>query len=105
QRGGPLGALRGNREAYQVPAVPLSQLLKDTRVLAFLVVWFGLSLLFGMGTFAMPGIEENVAWEAHIGGFLAGPFGFGAFAQVATPIEGHETTAGDTEIIRENDML
>jgi membrane associated rhomboid family serine protease len=105
QRGGPLGALRGgDAQAYQVPAVPLSKILRDPRVLAFLVVWFGLNLLFGMGTIAMPGMEQNIAWEAHIGGFLAGLIGFSAFDPARAPVDGRETTADEMEIISENDM-
>jgi membrane associated rhomboid family serine protease len=76
QRGGPLGTLGmlrgGDDRAYRVPAIPLSGVLRDPRVLLFLVVWFGINILFGVGSFPMAGIEQPVAWQAHIGGFLAG---------------------------------
>jgi membrane associated rhomboid family serine protease len=86
QPGGPLGLLRSGDEAsYHVPAAPLSALLSDLRVLAFLVVWFGLNLLFGMGTIALPGMEQGVAWQAHIGGFAVGLFGFSLFDPVREP--------------------
>src|SRR5207253_1291655 len=42
------------------------------RFLAFLVVWFGLNILLGLGSLSLPGDEQEVAWQAHIGGFLAG---------------------------------
>ena len=94
QRGGPLGVL-GSRDpdAYRVPAAPLSTMLRDPRVLAIILVWFGVNALFGLGTIAMPGVgaEQSVAWEAHIGGFLAGLFGFAAFDPPATPA----ATTGD----------
>jgi len=83
QRGGPLGLLRsGEASAYRVPAAPLGAMLRDPRLLAFLVVWFGINLLFGLGTFTLPGVEQSIAWEGHIGGFLAGLFGFALFDPV-----------------------
>jgi membrane associated rhomboid family serine protease len=75
QRGGPLSFRRsGDATDYHVPAIPLSGVLRDPRVLAFLAVWFGINILFGVGSLAMPGIGPNqvVAWQAHMGGFLAG---------------------------------
>jgi len=73
QRGGPLGLFRGNDdEAYRVPAIPLTGVLRDARVLIFLAAWFGINLLFGIGSLPIIGSNEVVAWQAHIGGFLAG---------------------------------
>ncbi len=82
QRGGPLSFWRsGDGTDYRVPAISLSGVLRDPRVLAFLAVWFGINILFGLGSFPMPGIGSNqvVAWQAHIGGFLAGLFLFSWF--------------------------
>lgn len=73
QHGGPLGLLRGADErAYRVPAIPLSGVLRDPRVLLFLAAWFGINLLFGLGSLPITGGDQPVAWQAHIGGFLAG---------------------------------
>jgi membrane associated rhomboid family serine protease len=73
QRGGPLGSLRGDDDAaFRVPAIPLSGVLSDARVLVFLAVWFGINILFGLGSQSITGGDEVVAWQAHIGGFLAG---------------------------------
>jgi len=73
QRGGPLGMIgRADVNAYRVPAIPLRDVLFDPRVVLFLVVWFGINLLFGVGSLSMTGGEQPVAWQAHIGGFLAG---------------------------------
>ena len=47
-------------------------MLSDPRVLAFLAVWFGINILFGLGSQSITGDNEVVAWQAHIGGFLAG---------------------------------
>jgi membrane associated rhomboid family serine protease len=80
QRGGPLGMWRNEDEqAYRVPAIPLTGVLRDARVLAFLAVWFGLNILFGLGSIPITGEEQSVAWQAHIGGFLAGLLLFGIF--------------------------
>jgi len=73
QRGGPLSFWRdGGDEAYRVPALPLIGVLNDPRVLAFLAVWFGINILFGLGSLPLTGTDQIVAWQAHIGGFLAG---------------------------------
>jgi membrane associated rhomboid family serine protease len=86
QRGGPLDFLRGgDAESYRVPAVSLVAALRDTRIVVFLGAWFALNILFGLGTMAMPGMEQAVAWQAHIGGFLAGLFLFALFDPVAAP--------------------
>jgi membrane associated rhomboid family serine protease len=82
QRGGPLGLLRDGDEAYRVPALPLMASLRDARVLVFLLAWFGCNLLFGVVSIGTPGVDPGVAWEAHIGGFLAGLFGFALFDPV-----------------------
>jgi membrane associated rhomboid family serine protease len=85
QRGGPLA--RGEEPgSYQIPALPLPHILRDPRVLVFLLMWFGLNFLFGEFSAALPGVgENNIAWEAHIGGFLAGLLGFGLFDPVSAP--------------------
>jgi membrane associated rhomboid family serine protease len=62
-------------------------------VLVFLLVWFGVNLLFGVGWFSMPGVEHAVAWEAHVGGFLAGLLGFSAFDPVRAQ-EAHDAGEG-----------
>jgi membrane associated rhomboid family serine protease len=73
QRGGPISFWRsGDEEAYRVPALPLMGVFSDPRVLAFLAVWFGTNLLFGLGSLTLLGEDEPVAWQAHIGGFLVG---------------------------------
>lgn len=62
-----------------MPAAPLTSSLQDPRVLAFLLVWFGVNLLLGLGSISMAGVEQAIAWQAHIGGFLAGLLAFAAF--------------------------
>jgi membrane associated rhomboid family serine protease len=91
QHGGPLTMFRNNdMDAYRVPAAPLLLALRDPRILIFLGAWFGLNLLFGLGSLSVPGVEGNIAWEAHIGGFLAGLLLFSLFDPVPQqPRDGH----------------
>lgn len=85
QPGGPLGLLRlSEAETYRVPAKPLGAMLRDPRMLLFVFVWFGLNTLLGLPLFAMPGVEESVAWQAHVGGFVGGLLAFAVFDPVAT---------------------
>lgn len=89
QRSGPLGLLGRNEQAYRVPALPLTAVLRDPRVLAFLGVWFALNLIFGLGSLSLDGGEQAIAWQAHIGGFLAGLLAFALFDPVkAVPYGG-----------------
>ena len=86
QRGGPLSFWRtGGESDYRVPAASLSDTLRQPAVLVFLVVWFGINLLFGLISLPIGGVGggEVVAWQAHIGGFLAGLLLFSWFDSAA----------------------
>ncbi|HEY4142781.1 MAG TPA: rhomboid family intramembrane serine protease [Pseudolabrys sp.] len=73
QQGGPLNMMRtGDDRDYRVPAIPLAGMFSDARVLMFVGVWFAINIIFGVGSFSITGGEQSVAWQAHIGGFLAG---------------------------------
>jgi membrane associated rhomboid family serine protease len=65
--------------AARVPALPLFQALRHPRVLAFLAVWFGINLVFGIGSISVGVQSATVAWQAHIGGFVAGLLLFSLF--------------------------
>jgi membrane associated rhomboid family serine protease len=83
QQGGPLTVFRSeDPTAYLVPAAPLSAALRDPRILIFLVAWFGLNLLFGIGSVGVPRGDQSIAWQAHIGGFAAGLLLFRLFDPV-----------------------
>lgn len=89
QAGGPLGVLRSTEpHSYLVPAVPLRDAMQDPRILAFLGVWFGLNILFGLGSVSLLGVTQPVAWQAHIGGFLAGLLLFPFFDPVTVASAG-----------------
>jgi membrane associated rhomboid family serine protease len=57
----------------------LGQTLSDKRMLAVLAIWIALNAYFGISAVQIGGEEGNIAWEAHIGGFLCGLLIFGAF--------------------------
>jgi membrane associated rhomboid family serine protease len=82
-KGSFLSFSRGDAEAAaKVPALSLSRALRDGRVLAFLAIWFGVNLIFGIGSIAIGADGASVAWQAHIGGFLAGLVLFSLFDPV-----------------------
>jgi membrane associated rhomboid family serine protease len=84
QQGGPLALWRGETDgsAYRVPAASLMATLRDPRFLIFLAAWIGLNLLAGLGTVSIGEEGQQIAWQAHIGGFLAGLLLFNAFDPV-----------------------
>ncbi|CAN2533769.1 hypothetical+protein [Methylocapsa aurea] len=59
-------------------ASSLAELWSNRRALAFVGLWFAVNLIFGLFPGAA-GSTEQIAWEAHIGGFAAGLLLFGAF--------------------------
>jgi membrane associated rhomboid family serine protease len=87
-RGSFLSFSRGDADAAaRVPALSLTRALRDGRVLGFLAIWFGLNIIFGIGSISIGAEGASVAWQAHIGGFLAGLMLFSLFDPVprATP--------------------
>lgn len=83
-RGSFLSFNRGDADqAARVPALPLFQALRDPRVIGFLAVWFGVNVIFGMGSIAVGSEGATVAWQAHIGGFFAGLLLFSLFDPIA----------------------
>lgn len=83
QSGSFLSFGRGDAEAAaHVPALPLGKSLRSPRVLGFLAIWFGINIVFGVGAIAVGSAVQSVAWQAHIGGFLAGLLLFSWFDPV-----------------------
>ena len=98
-KGSFLSFSRGEADAAaRVPALSLSQALRNRRVLTFLAVWFGVNIVFGVWSLSIGTESVSVAWQAHIGGFLAGLCLFALFdpvphaehAAVALPPEAPE---------------
>jgi membrane associated rhomboid family serine protease len=74
---------RGDADAAaRVPALSLMRALRNTRVLGFLAIWFGVNVIFGIGSIAIGADGASVAWQAHIGGFFAGLVLFSLFDPV-----------------------
>ncbi|AQS41227.1 MAG: Rhomboid protease [Candidatus Tokpelaia hoelldobleri] len=67
------------RSEFAGPVLPVFIALRSRSVLLFVGSWLVINLLIGIGT-SVPGIEESaIAWEAHIGGLLAGFLAIGPF--------------------------
>ena len=107
-KGSFLSFSRGDADdAAKVPALSLGRALRNTRVLGFLAVWFGVNIIFGVGSIAIGADGGSVAWQAHIGGFLAGLMLFSLFDPVpraaphaADASSPDESTASDRRLRR-----
>lgn len=60
------------------PRLSLGETLRSRAVLIFLGVWLAINFAAGAGL-DLSGSDGSIAWEAHIGGMLAGLFGVGLF--------------------------
>lgn len=74
--GGPLGGGGTHPAAYFLPAEPLGAVLQNSRALTFILIWFGINLVFGLQSGLVPGVSNPIAWQAHVGGFFGGLFLF-----------------------------
>ena len=83
QPGGPLGGRRSSDpDAYLVPALGLGELMRNRAVMGIIALWVIMNVVFGAASLPMPGVEGAVAWQAHLGGFLAGLLLFPLFDPV-----------------------
>jgi membrane associated rhomboid family serine protease len=72
------------RPAFSGRPLPIPFVLTLRPVVMFLAIWLAINLLSGFFGL-VPGEEGAIAWEAHVGGFLAGFFGVGAFIPTEKP--------------------
>ncbi len=70
-RSGPQPAFRGR-------PLPVAAVVRSRAVMTFLAVWMIVNVATGLIGFG-PGVSDQIAWEAHIGGFFAGFFLIGWF--------------------------
>lgn len=78
----PLGDHGGDEPSFHQPALGLTQLFSNGRVVAFLAIWFIANFIFGAFSQGLGITAGPVAWEAHAGGFIAGLLLFGLFDRV-----------------------
>lgn len=64
---------RMEKPAFAGEVLSISRVLSSRPAVTFLLVWFAINLATGVG-FASPGVSAQIAWEAHIGGFVVGFF-------------------------------
>lgn len=69
------------------PPLSLAQTFTSPRPLAFLAVWFGITLLTGFSGLGAPDQTVRIAWEAHVGGFVAGLLLFGLLDSAGRRLE------------------
>jgi membrane associated rhomboid family serine protease len=80
-RGGPLAG-GGEASAYRVPGESLLGIARNGRAVAFIAIWFVVNIVFGIAGGQIMGAPGAIAWEDHIGGFLAGLLLFPLFDPV-----------------------
>lgn len=76
---------RNEPRAVYIPAPSLIDNLKNPQALFFAVTWFVINLVFGAGA-SLLGEGAQVAWQAHIGGFIAGLILFSMLDPVRKPL-------------------
>jgi len=72
---GPLGRFGFDHSAQAlraVPRQPAHKALSSGPALVFTGIWLGLTVLTGILGIGAAGDAANIAWEAHLGGFIAG---------------------------------
>lgn len=58
--------------AHLKPRESFSSLIRNRQIMIFFGIWFALNFLFGVAAVPLGLTDGGVAWQAHIGGFLAG---------------------------------
>jgi membrane associated rhomboid family serine protease len=87
------------RPAFAGRMLSIFEALRLRTVLVFLAVWMVVNLVTGLG-FMTPGMTNPIAWEAHIGGFLAGFFCLAPFVGPpagARPMDDPQSERGRTD--------
>jgi membrane associated rhomboid family serine protease len=68
----------GGRPAFGGPVLPIPAVFRMRGTVTFLAIWMVANLVTGL-VGIVPGEQSEIAWEAHIGGFLVGFFFMSAF--------------------------
>ena len=78
------GLWRLRLDPRSVAGTTLGEALRDRRILLTTAAWLAINLLAIVG-FAGVATDAGIAWEAHLGGYLAGLLTFGLFDSVPRP--------------------
>jgi len=70
---------RGNRFDPHGRAMSLMESFANRGFVMFFAIWMGMNYIFGAGFLDIGGEGSLIAWQAHVGGFLAGVLLFGWF--------------------------
>jgi membrane associated rhomboid family serine protease len=68
----------------QTPLAPIF----SRQIITFSLIWAGVNLLAGLTGLGMGGESGLIAWQAHLGGYLAGLLLSGPFDRLRPPTEG-----------------
>ncbi len=68
----------GGTGRFSGPPLTVMESLSSRNVVVFLAVWMVVNFISGMGYLTPDGMGQ-IAWEAHVGGFIVGFFGIGFF--------------------------
>lgn len=105
-RMGSAGVLKEHPKAVPLTSIPA--MLRDPQILVVIGVWLLLNVGFGFAGAYFTG-GEGIAWQTHIGGFLAGLLLFGQFDRLFTPPgrpaikAGDERSAADSDEVEDDD--
>jgi membrane associated rhomboid family serine protease len=69
---------RWGKPAFGGPVLPIPVVFRSRGVVTFLAVWMAVNLVTGLVGLG-GGADDQIAWEAHIGGFLVGFLAVGIF--------------------------
>jgi membrane associated rhomboid family serine protease len=83
---------RSDKPTFAGDLMPVTAVFKSRTVVTFLTVWMVVNLITGVTSF-VPGSDNPIAWEAHVGGFLAGFLCIGWFDKT---LRNRRPTATDT---------
>ena len=75
-RQGRLSDIRNNPGA--IPIMSIKDMLNDPRIIAVIAIWILVNYLFAVGGTGLTG-GVSIAWQAHLGGFIAGLLLVGLF--------------------------
>ncbi len=73
------------RDLTSVHPLSVLQTFLLPRPRAFILIWMGINVLFGVMGFGSGGRMNAIAWEAHMGGFLSGLLFFSLFDRPRGP--------------------